>query len=61
MTRQTTIILDDGAPRRSLQIEERTDAQVTQLIEWGYATNLTEVVRHAIREAWERQITYKGE
>ena len=26
MTRQTTIQTDEGAPRRSLQIEERTDA-----------------------------------
>jgi len=59
MTRQTTIQTDEGAPRRSLQIEERTDAQVEALIAWGYAQNLTEVVRHAIREAWERQITYQ--
>ena len=61
MTKQTTIILDEGAPRRSLQVNEATENQIRQLIEFGYAANLTNVVRIAVREAWERQTALKEE
>jgi Arc/MetJ-type ribon-helix-helix transcriptional regulator len=52
---QTTIYLDDEDPKvTSLQVEATTRQQVDDLIAWGYGKNLTEIVRHAIREAWER-------
>jgi Arc/MetJ-type ribon-helix-helix transcriptional regulator len=55
MTKQTTIHLEASGPRRSLQIEESTERHVADLVTWGYGKNLTEVVRQAAREAWERQ------
>jgi hypothetical protein len=61
MTRETTIHLEPGGPRRSLQVEQGTDDQVADLVAWGYGKNLTEVARHAIREAWERQVMYRKE
>lgn len=55
MARQTTIRLDESGSRRSLQIEENTDAQLTDLIEWGFGKNLTEITRHLIRQEWQTQ------
>ena len=55
MTKQTTIHLEVSGPRHSFQIEQSTEKQVSKLRQWGYGKNLTEIVRHAVREAWERQ------
>ena len=55
MTRQTTIQLEEGGTRRSLQLEKITDQYVADLVQWGFGKNLTEIVRHALRIIWEQQ------
>lgn len=54
MTRQTSVQFDEE--RKSLQIHPTTDQQIRDLVDWGYGSSMTEVVRHAVREAWQRHI-----
>jgi len=56
-TKPRNIRLDPGGKRVTLQETPTTEQQVADLIKWGYDVNLTGIVRHAIREAWERQRT----
>jgi Arc/MetJ-type ribon-helix-helix transcriptional regulator len=53
MTRQTTVQFDEE--RKSIQLTLTTDQQIRDLVESDYGASMTEVIRHAVREAWERQ------